>query len=279
MGVAASHSRESGHGDSSQVPFFRHHVPRKPLSDFAALLWYYRGHEARRSTERVLPMGSMELVIRLGTGRAADAGISGPHSQAFLIERTIHDELLGVHFKPGGAFPFLGCAAGELHNRYVGLADLWGERHAGRVIARLNEARDVTSKFRVLEDALLDVMCRAPRHPAVEFALRAFRRDCALLSARDAARAVNLSQRRFIELFRDEVGLTPKLYSRILRFQRILGIIASADDVDWLDVALACGYFDQSHFIHDFREFTGLRPTEYLQLRIAGQANHVRVRD
>jgi AraC-like DNA-binding protein len=71
----------------------------------------------------------------------------------------------------------------------------------------------------------------------------------------------------------------PKLYSRIERLQAVLRRIELLDEVDWAEVATSCGYFDQSHFIHDFREFTGLRPSDYLELRIAGQRNHVRVPD
>jgi AraC-like DNA-binding protein len=115
--------------------------------------------------------------------------------------------------------------------------------------------------------------------PVAKVRLREFQRDAGLLSSAKTAEAANLSQRRFIQIFRNQVGLTPKLFCRIERFQRILERIADIDDVDWLDVALSCGYFDQSHFIHDFREFTGLRPTEYLGLRIQGQQNHIRVVD
>ena len=259
---------------------FRFHVPTGPLADFVALFWYWRGHDAPRSTERILPMGTMELVIELGAARESWGGISGPHSEAFLIERTEHDELLGVHFNPAGAFPFLGCSAGELHNRYVQLGDLWGDSQADRLLSLLHEAPTVAGKFHVLEQWLLRIAARPlARHAAVAYALTAFQRETALSSVGKAAAAANLSQRRFIEVFRDEVGLTPKLYCRIRRFQRILARIAHADEVDWLDVALSCGYFDQSHFIHDFREFTGLRPTQYMDLRIAGEKNHVRVPD
>ena len=80
-------------------------------------------------------------------------------------------------------------------------------------------------------------------------------------------------------VIRDEVGLTPKLYSRIERFQHVLRSVELCDEVDWVGVATSCGYFDQAHFIHDFREFTGLRPSDYLGLRIAGQRSHVRVPD
>jgi AraC-like DNA-binding protein len=260
-------------------PVFVHCTPRGPLTEFVALLWYSRGHSAPRSTERLLPMATMELVVRLG-GRKPGGGVSGPHSQVFFLERTAEDELIGVHFKPGGALPFLGVPAGDLHNCWVTLEDLWGERNAARVVARLSEARSPHAKLAALESSLLDAAFRPlARDPAATFALAELRRDSSLSSSAHVARELRMSQRRFIELFRNEVGLTPKLYSRIERLQSVLRRIELLDDVDWADVASACGYFDQPHFIHDFREFTGLRPSDYLGLRIAGQRNHVRVPD
>ena len=76
------------------------------------------------------------------------------------------------------------------------------------------------------------------------------------------ARVVRNS-RRFIQIFRDEVGLTPKLLCRVLRFQEVINTIEKRDAVDWVDIALSCGYFDQAHFIHDFRSFAGITPTGY----------------
>jgi AraC-like DNA-binding protein len=260
-------------------PVFAHYAPRGPLSDFVALFWHARGHTAPRSTERLLPMATMELVVRLGGGKLG-AGIAGPHSEVFFLERTAYDELLGVHFKPGGALPFLGVPGGELHNRSVDLGDLWGERDAARIVARLYEAPTSRAKFALLEDSLLRIAYRPlTRHPAATFALAELRRDSSVRSCAEVAHELRVSQRRFIQIFRDEVGLTPKLYSRIERFQAVLRRIELLDDVDWAEVAASCGYFDQAHFIHDFREFTGLRPSDYLGLRIAGQRNHVRVPD
>src|SRR5262245_1221504 len=93
----------------SAVPVaFGHDIPGKPLRDFVDLFRYYAGHEVEYSRERILPMAVAELVIDLGSGYSG-AGISGPHSEAFIIERTQLDELIGIHFKFGGAFPFLDC--------------------------------------------------------------------------------------------------------------------------------------------------------------------------
>jgi AraC-like DNA-binding protein len=265
--------------DEAALPVFsQYYIPEKPLSEFVGLFWYWRGHDVPYSKERVLPMGTAELVISLGRGTSG-AGIAGPQSKSVIIQRTSQDELLGIHFNPGGAFPFLGFPFGNLHGLSVNLSDLWGEGSTAQLLCLLHEATTVEMKFRVLEKWLMWIACRPLKHhPAVSFAIREFQRDPGLLSSAAVAEKANLSQRRFIQLFRDEVGLTPKLFCRVLRFRNVIGRIQGLRDVDWVDIALSCGYFDQSHFNHDFREFSGLTPTGYLELRTE-HPSHVLVRE
>ncbi len=71
------------------------------------------------------------------------------------------------------------------------------------------------------------------------------------------------SHRRFIELFRRAIGLSPKLYCRVLRFQSALERLAGRATHSLADLALAAGYSDQAHFNREFREFTGMPPSEY----------------
>jgi AraC-like DNA-binding protein len=256
-----------------------YHIPAAPLSEFVRLFWYWRGHDVPYAKERILPMGTSELVINLGRGDLNAAGISGPQSEAFIIERTVQDELLGIHFDFGGPFPFLSFPCRELHGLHVSLADVWERRDVAELISRLHDAVTVVMKFRVLERWLLAVASRPLRpHPAVRFAIDEFKKDPGLLSSAAMAERVGFSQRHFIQLFRDEVGLTPKLFCRVQRFQKVITSIEGTNDVDWIDVALSCGYFDQSHFNHDFREFSGLSPSEYLPLRTAHHS-HVQVKD
>ena len=84
---------------------------------------------------------------------------------------------------------------------------------------------------------------------------------------------VGLSARRFARLFTLEVGLTPKLYSRVQRFQRVLQAM-DGQAGDWTDVAQSCGYFDQSHLIRECRSMSGFTPTE-LAARRVGDSDHV----
>ena len=258
--------------------FFQHYVPPKPLSEFVGLFWYWRGHAVPDSRERILPAGTVELVINLESGRTSAAGISGPQSRSLIIERTAQDELLGIHFNLGGAFPFLGFPCGELHNLHITLADLWGEREARELLSLLHTAATAEMKFQVLETWLSHAATWPLRHhPAVSLALQEFQRDPVSLKSAEMAERVGLSQRRFIQIFRDEVGLTPKLLCRVQRFQEVIKMIGTRDTVDWLDIALSCGYYDQSHFIHEFQEFSSLTPREYLGLRTE-HLHHVLIR-
>ena len=255
-------------------PVFKHYVPGKPLSEFVALFWYAEGHDMPYSKERVLPEGVVELVIQLGSPRLSDSGIWGPRSKSVIIERTAQDRLLGIHFQTAGAFPFLGFPLWDLHNLGITLAELWGEQRASRLLCVLHDATSVEMKFRVLERWLMEnANCALEHHAAVAFALREFHRSPSRSGA-EIADPVGYSQRRFIELFRNEVGITPKRFSRLCRFRKVISALQGQTTADWIDVAVSGGYFDQSHLIHEFREFSGLTPKEYLGLRTP-HINHV----
>jgi AraC-like DNA-binding protein len=180
-----------------------------------------------------------------------------------------------VHFKPGGAFPFFRLPMDELVNTHVPLDALWGGK-AEELRHRLLDAEAPAEKFLRLERSLLAALARPEaRHGAVGRALAHVQRSSPAPRIADLAEDSGLSQRRFIRLFSDEVGLTPKAFCRVLRFQQALQIIDGADAVDWADLAGACGYYDQAHFIHDFQGFCGFSPTAYLTRR-AEHMNHVR---
>jgi AraC-like DNA-binding protein len=87
---------------------------------------------------------------------------------------------------------------------------------------------------------------------------------------------LGLSHKHFISEFRREVGLTPKLFCRVRRFQQVLAQIHSRACVSWTDVAYNCGYFDQAHFINDFRLFAGVNPSTYLREQLDGAPNFIR---
>lgn len=261
--------------------FFR---PKPPLSKFIDSFWLYEGRAAERSAERILPTGSLELAVNLRQNelgfydadrpeirsRFSGAVVSGAHGSAFTPEPEPVEEtlMIGVHFRPGGAFPFLGLPAGDLANAHVDLETLWGPS-AARLRERLCEAKTPAGRFQLLQEALLArLRSGVEQHYAISAALEMFgntlSRPTLRPTVREVATHLGLSQRRFIQVFKAEVGLTPKLFSRIQRFQETRTIIHQNLSPDWAFLALDLGYFDQSHFIREFLEFSGLNPTDYL---------------
>jgi AraC-like DNA-binding protein len=207
--------------------------------------------------------------------------IGGAHSEFFVIDTASQASVIGVHFKPGGAFPFFKLPASELHNTHVSLETLWGAL-ANDLREQLLEATTPEIRFRILEQFLL-AHAAGPmtRHPVVAFALKEFQSVLLHPKPRMIAHVtegIGLSQRRFIQVFSEEVGLTPKLFCRVRRFQEVLHFIERKQQVEWMDIAMSCGYFDQAHFIHDFRAFSGLNPGAYLTQR-SEHPNHVPIRD
>jgi AraC-like DNA-binding protein len=252
--------------------------PRPPLADFVDMFWLMDGPAPAHRRERLLPMPTAELVIDL----RATAGIPvpllcGPQSESFVIDTTSQTAIMGVHFRAGGAFPFFTVPAGELQNARLCLDALWAGR-ASELQERLLEAPSRRARLQTLKRFLLAQAVRPlAHHPAVAFALKAFQ-DVRPPSVAAVVERTGWSQRRFIEVFRDEVGLTPKLFCRVVRFQQVVQKIHRQRQVDWADVAADCGYYDQAHFIHDFQAFSGFSPTTYLRARNA-HLNHVPLAD
>jgi AraC-like DNA-binding protein len=264
--------------------------PAPPLGDFIDNLWYCTDAPSHPK-ERILPSGMIELVINLredqvrihdsvepkGYRSFPGVVISGTYAGAFVIDPSQHASIMGVHFRHGGAYPFIGGAVGELANSHLALEVLWG-RDARELRDRLCSAATPQTRFQILEEALQARLRWLPKQPAVSLALDGFGPAGIGDSVRAVAKQVGLSQRRFIQVFTAQVGLTPKLFCRILRFQHARKFVDQAATLNWGQLALACGYYDQSHLIHDFQEFSGLSPTDYLCLRSSRLLqNHVRL--
>ena len=241
---------------------FIYRSPSPSLADSVDQFWFYRCDASVRVRERVLPTGTMGLVIDLREDSPGPS-VFGAFSETFVADLDHEAFSVGVRFKPGGAFPFLDGNAGELHNAQLPLESLWGS-HATTLHQQLLGARTPTALFDILEQELL-ARAPAPRgpDPAVAFALGQFQSGPHAPTVGEVIRQVGLSPRSFIRRFTEEVGLTPKLFFRIRRFQEALRLFRTGRPVAWSDVALDCGYYDQAHFIRDFRAFSGLTPTAF----------------
>lgn len=255
---------------------FHLYRPGPPLSEFVDSFWISEDHAPPHGSERLLPTGTTVLAFTLDANGRAASGVAGARSESLLLDTSTPFSIIAVQFKPGGGFPFFGVPSPELRDRGVTLDLVWGSM-AASARDRLWDADTAGARFAILEETLL-LAARGcfDRNAAVRYALDVFDRSKGTKPVGDLVERIGLSPRRFGELFGAEVGLSPKAYCRVRRFNEVLAQIDGLADVDWADIALSCGYFDQAHFNHDFRAFAGLSPSAYLRDRTS--RNHVAVR-
>ena len=264
--------------------------PAPALRPFVSRVWAIDDGEASpapAARERVLPTGEMHLVIRLserpvrlyphpGSVAAHAVGlatVSGMRSESYLREVSAPVRSVGVQLHPTACPLLLGAPADELAGRHWALEDFWGAA-AARVRQQLLDGGRLERQLDLFEALLA---ARVPRvhalHPAVALALERF---TAGEPVGEVVRASGRSHRAFIALFRRAMGLSPKVYCRLQRFQRVMGRLALDPAAPWSDVALDAGYSDQPHFGREFRELAGVTPGEYRAL--APRGHHVPLR-
>jgi AraC-like DNA-binding protein len=249
--------------------------PSSALADHTEIIGHWHADVGYRS--RALPRGAVTLIVDVGPRQQLDfyaadgctrlnvpsAFITGSHTDSYVSEMPAGEPAMAVHFRPGGAYPFLGIPLSELQNAYVGLDDIWG-RAGIELHERLIDASTTADRFGILESFLLSQRSSVRRHPGVAVAVDAIEANPSIQMV-DIRRLVGMTAKRLIALFRAEIGLSPKAYARIRRLQTALRLLGSMSGAQ---VAAEVGCFDQAHFVREFRSFTGMTPTQYTQQRL-----------
>lgn len=265
------------------------HVPRAPLDSMVELMTFYSGYAPQHHREKLIPDGAIQIIVDLTerpkklfaseTGPVSvdfrHAWISGMQQRWIVIEAQPMSSMLIIRFKPGGAYPVVGHDAETLSNAIHSLDDVLGAA-AASLRDRLLDMPGPEAKFAAAEHWLMEQL-RTPR--PVEGAVQhvaARLRQPAGLRVRDLAEEAGLSERQMRNLFQRWVGVSPKQYARISRFQTVLRALADtgASDPaltapalpspDWAALAAECGYTDQSHLSHEFMAFAGMTPGAYI---------------
>jgi AraC-like DNA-binding protein len=287
------------------MPVFLHlHRPGPPLDRFVELVTYYADFQPDHSMERLLPDGAVELIVDLTEAPKKlhdsddpsrfrsfrHAWLSGMRHESIVIEAAPGSSMAVIRFRPGGALPFLGFAVDGVTDVVEPLGVVLGER-AMSLRERILEAPTVPLKMAAVEAWLLErSRGRLEANPVVEYlTTRLF--APAGLRITDVVAEVGYSQRHVLGLFQRWVGMAPKQYHRIRRFQQVLHDVTAearaadlalalelrgrpAREPDWADLALAHGYYDQSHLARDFRELARVTPGEYVR-RYRGLVNYL----
>ncbi|MGC5009652.1 helix-turn-helix domain-containing protein [Streptosporangium sp. DT93] len=253
-------------------------VPRPPLDGLIDDLYYLEG-ASPYARLTLPPTPSALLVVNLGapfriragtgieTAEYADGCVVTMPTRAFEFGYPPETRSVGVHFKPWGPASFLPMPAAELCDRPVTVEQVWGRPAVAELRDRLATAAGPQEMLTLLEEELM----RRLRETA---GLGLVRRTSGVISAAGGAVAIGdlsvaagVSSTHLAQRFKEIVGVTPKRLARIHRFTATVFGIDPAGPIDWGDLAAGAGYFDQAHFGHDFRAFTGLTPTRYIEVR------------
>jgi len=256
------------------------HTPAGPLASLVSSIGHAEGSHPH-ARELALPTGGSQLLVNLDADRLSSesggvrtvvsgAGLSGATSRPAVIDPAEQRAVMWVCLRPGAAAALFDPPAGEFRDALVPLAELWGSTGAA-LRERLLAEPTPAARIELLERVLLGRAARGREpEPGVARAAVDLHRGVAVATVADR---LGWTDRRLVRSFTDQIGLPPKRFARVRRFQRLLGL-RCGDASDWAGRAAEAGYYDQAHMIHDFREFTGMSPTSYAP-RSPGERNHV----
>lgn len=270
------------------MPTFFKHRPVGPLAPYIESFWYRTATlDASRTGMLVLPTGHAEFVFSLEGATqtywtALDKG-GRRHELPYATVRLPQcapvanavngtGAAFGVAFKPYGLRHFSSMTLDSC-SKAVRLSDFWGSGSEG-VVQRLAEASTPASKFALMEIMLMQRLREPHRaYRQVERAVVLLSDPFVERSVVSVAHEVGLSARRLLYLFHQDVGLSPKAFARVMRFGAALRLVRQNGPMRWTDVAATCNYFDQAHFVKEFRAFAGMTPQAYLDCRTTGHAS------
>jgi AraC-like DNA-binding protein len=250
-------------------------IPSRELAAHVDNFWFLSGEDSSAMPEghRIFPDGSMEFVFQLGepfrerqpqgTWRLQDRFLLvGQLRRPVDLRPSGLIDTAGIHFHPAGASAFVEGDLSRFENHIIPLEAAL-EVSLRPLARKLRAAATLPQKAAVLEDFLR--RRRRPTDDAIARAVATLSRASGPIDLAALARHLHLSERQFRRRFEASVGLPPKRFSRLLRFQSVFESRRSNDARAWSQVALDCGYFDQAHFNRDFRAFTGSRPRDIVK--------------
>jgi AraC-like DNA-binding protein len=260
-------------------------VPAFPLNQFIEALIYFEGLQYAHRLDRFLPNGDTEILISFQDTpqhiydnqslqeiqACRQAWASGLRTAPITIPSGTGAAMMVVAFKKGRAAPFFPFPMNEIADRVVDADLVWG-RDFGFLRERLLGTKAVRMRFKLVERFLLGKFrSRLAVNPCVAFAVGEMTSQPAAISIARLNAQIGYSQKHFTELFRRHVGVTPKSYLKVMRFQRVVQSIDAAESIDWGRISHDCGFYDQAHFIHDFKGFSGFTPEQYARIQTSYQ--------
>lgn len=250
--------------------------PGKPLQPYVKCYFVYEADTAVTFEDTVFPSGCTEIIFNLGSGNwhtfngetfvtTPPIELWGQLARPLSIKSTGRNIMLGIRLLPHGAAAILNDNISLFNNQVSSYTDINGKNVSG-LHNQLLETSSWSKRIALVETYLLQQLSlstkRLPKLAVVNDLMYALRHQDIPLTMETMAARYGITARYMQQLFLQHTGLTPKLYSQIHRFQKSLQLV-TAGDISLTSIAYECGYADQSHFIKEFKTFTGYTPSGY----------------
>lgn len=254
--------------------FYSELSPSTLLLAYVRKYWFLEGFSGTEAStvERILPDGCTELIIHYGQPfRKIDGNNQNQQETAFVfgqLDRFIdllpgqNIGVMGVRFHPWGLNQFIKIPAANLKGEAVSLKDLFGNAEQ-ELVDKILESTNVKQKAEIMDRFLMNHFKNKTSYPGISSIIDLIKHHEGSLSIDRLTRMTGHSERQLERYFYNEIGLSPKSFSRILRFQNVLRLATKARSLT--DLALSAGYYDQAHFSREFTEIAGNSPRNYFK--------------
>jgi hypothetical protein len=239
---------------------YREYPPPQALQHYVYCYWTVKT-KAKTSNPlnyRIMADGCVDLL--LNCSNEDPLVLAGLVEKANPVLINEHAEYFGIRFYPCCMHYFFEVPAKEITNKTIPCEDIWGHRFKS-VEYRLRYVDSVDKRIEIATAALLDCLNNCKREPD-QWLLNAlniiYQRKGQLSVEKDIS--TGISARHLRRIFNHYIGISPKKFSKIVRFQSVLRSMISNSDTLSKDRYLDFGYFDQSHFIHEFKSLSGVTP-------------------
>lgn len=253
-----------------------HEYPvRDPLASYIQTIWAMESEskEDGYSRTRIVPDGIVEIIFHYGepcNTYQDNEKFLQPNSFAtsmmkkyIEIESTGNTGFVSVRFLPWGAYHFFDQPIQDFLDKTIDARELWGDK-IELVLSKLKEFSSIKKKFLLIEQFLLDCLHVYKKDDSdVQQALRLIRDHKGMIPIEQVCELTGIAKKQLERRFLSTIGTTPKVFSRITRFLSICNHLAEHKDKNLSELTHECGYYDQAHFIKEFKEFSGYTPKEF----------------
>lgn len=256
---------------------YKEYIPGDALKSYVKCYYIFESDTDGVVEDKAYATGCMEIMFNLGTGIWQTAAgnnfkttpkveLWGQIIQPLTFRSLGKNSMFGIRFYPYVAAVFLDEDISLFNNQVTDLIDVTGNA-SGNLYSKLLNAASVKERIQFTEEFLLHKLSVSEKKlgkiALVSKVMKELTRENFVDNIENVASRYGITSRYLQKIFLQHTGLTPKLYSKINRFQNSLQLVAKNIDLSLTSIAYECGYFDQSHFIREFKSFTGLLPSAY----------------